>query len=105
MTAASKTVRSAARRDLAAHRIAMNSRNRFSFGRTFLETLAAGKSHHDAGKLSAFLVANGVETAETIKTKAKAGKLTLESMSKSAAKLIAKTSPDKLVMKFNLNAN
>jgi hypothetical protein len=103
MTSTSKTARTAATRDLAAHRIAMNSRGRMSFGRTFLDTLKAGNSHHDAAKLSAFLVANGAETAKSIKAKAKSGELTLESLSKAATTLIKKTPEDQLVMKFNLN--
>lgn len=102
MTARSKTARTAATRDLAAHRIAMMSRTRMSFGRTFLVTLMEGKVHHDAAKLSAFLVANGAETADSIKSKAKAGELTLESLSKAGHSLVKKTPAEKLVLKFNV---
>ena len=79
------------------------ARTRFTFGRTFLATLAAGEVHRDAGKLSVFLVANGAETPESIMAKAEKQEVTLESLSQAAKRVIEHTKPENLVMKYTLN--
>lgn len=94
MTATTKTT--------AAHVVAMNSRSRFSFGRTFLKSLAAGKGHHDTGKLGAFLVATGVATPATLKKLAEAGKLTREVLNDVAVGVVALTPASDLPKNFNL---
>jgi len=43
-----------------AHRVKMAGRSRMTFGRTFLETLAAGFPHHDVAKVKAFVKAAGI---------------------------------------------
>jgi hypothetical protein len=76
---------------VAAHRVAMNSRTRMSFGRTFLATLQAGKMHHDAGKLSAFIVAAGVASAKQLQALAAKGTLTLQTLNDVAHGIVTLT--------------
>jgi hypothetical protein len=87
---------------IAAHRVAMNGRGRMSFGRTFLATLREGKNHHDAGKLSAFIVAAGVATAKQLKSLAAKGQVTLETLNDVAHGIVTLLPADQLPVRTNL---
>ncbi len=86
----------------AAHVVAMNSRSRFTFGRTFLANLAAGKGHHDTGKLSAFLVAVGAATPKALQKMAAAGQLTKDVLNDVAVGIVMLTPASDLPKNFNL---
>lgn len=86
----------------AAHVVAMNSRTRMSFGRSFLASLAAGTPHHDTGKLSAFLVATKVATAQDLQALAAAGDLTKEVLNDAAIGIVVLTPADQLPKNFSL---
>lgn len=88
----------------AAHRVAMNNRTRVSFGRTFMDTIKAGGIHHDAGKLSAFLVAAGAATPAKIQALAEKKELTLESLSQMATVVVRTRSEDTLPKNFKISA-
>jgi hypothetical protein len=88
----------------AAYKAAMNSRSIVTFGRSFIASLAEGKLHRDAGKLSAFLVATKASTAKRIQMAAAAGDLTLVKLNEMARAALASTKVEDLPKNFRVNA-
>ncbi len=88
----------------AAYKAAMNTRSIVTFGRSFMEHLANGKMHRDAGKLSAFLVATKTSTVARIKKAAAAGDLTLVTLNEMAQAAFASRKEADLPKNFRINA-